>query len=183
MSIDYAIIKDALSLWGRTNTGLAYAIWADQDSPQPYDTQELKNTNAYITLRVPLDEQIAEDHVGPPNNNGIATISGNREFMLFIQIKGKNAIIEMNKLRDSFQKITVQNVLRASKIIYVDNFPNQNITGLDDTQFIERASMDVLLRTMSEITDDIGFINKVDVTGTVKDVKGGTVYQETFRVE
>lgn len=183
MSLDFTTIKTALTTWARDNTGLAYAIWSDQDSPQPYNAEELKTTNAYVTLRYSTIDQINEDYVSPPDNAGIATISGDREFIIFIQIKGKDALSKMSNLLDSLQKVTVQDALRASKISYVDNFPVRNITGLDDTQNIERASMDVLFRTFSEIVDTVGVIEKTEVTQTIKDQKGDTIIQETFTIE
>lgn len=183
MSIDFSTIKTALITWAETETGLSPAIWSDLDAPQPYDTEALK-TDAYIILRFTQTEQIAEDYEQPPPDaGGVSTIYGNREFTLFIEIKGKDALAEMNKLLDSFQKPTVRATLLESKIIYVDNFPIQNITGLDDTQFIERASMDVLFRTESVITDTVGIIEDVEVTGTIKNEEGVTIYNETVLIE
>ena len=178
MSINFSVVQEKLILWAKMNTGLYYAIWADQNAPQPYDTSELKSSDAYVILRIQLDEQIGEDFVAPPDDSGNILISGNREFMLYTEIKGINAQLKMSKLRDSFQKPSVQGLLSVSKIAYVNNFPIQNITGLDDTQYIQRASMDVLLRSVSEIIDNVGFIEKVDITGTINDVEQGT-----FRVE
>ena len=181
MSLDFTTIKSGLVTWVNTATSLK-TIWSDQDAPQPYDGEELK-TIAYAALRYSTIDQINEDHVSPPDNAGIATISGDREFILFIQVKGKDALSKMSDLLDSLQKVTVQDTLRASKISYVDNFPIMNITGLDDTQYIERASMDVLFRTFSEITDVVGVIEKTEVTQTIKDQKGDTIIQETFTIE
>lgn len=184
MSIDFSTIRTALNTWAETVTSLSPAIWADQNAPQPYDDEALKTFDAYIILRLTQTEQIAEDYEAPPpDSGGISTIYGNREFMVFIEIKGKNALIEMNKLLDSFQRSTVRATLYESKIIYVDNFPIQNITGLDDTQYIERTSMDVLFRTESVITDTVGIIEDVEVTGTIKNEEGDTIYNETVLIE
>ncbi|MCK5609861.1 hypothetical protein KAR91_48765 [Candidatus Pacearchaeota archaeon] len=183
MSLDFDTIKTTLATWALLNTGCTKVIWADQDAPQPYNDDQLKKKYAYITLRYALTEQIGEDHTAQPVDvGGVSIISGNREFTLFIQVKGKNAIAIMNQLLDSFQKYTVQQTLWAGKVAYVDNFPIQNITGLDDTRFIERASMDVRLRTWSEIEDTVGIIETVEVTGDIKDVLGNTVYDDTVTI-
>lgn len=184
MSVDLTTIRNGLVAWAKSVTGLTYAIWSDQDAPQPYNDTKLKATNAYVILRWTQTEQIGEDfETPPPTSSGVSQIIGNRDFMVFIQIKGKNAELQMNKLSDSFQKSTVRATLRAAKIIYVDNFPVLNITGLDDTKFIERASMDVLLRSESVITDTVGVIEHTEVTGTIVDQEGNVVYNEKVTID
>jgi len=183
MSIAFATIKTALTLWARTNTGLTYAIWSDQNSPQPLSTDALKS-DAYVTLRYDNINQIGQDaQLLPTDNPGNVIIAGNREWTLFIQIKGKNAFSLMNDLRDSLQKETVRDILTLAGIVFVDNFSIQNITGLDDTEYIERASMDVLFRAASSITDIVGTIKNIEVTETIKDAKGDQVYQDTFTID
>lgn len=184
MSINFVAIRDALIKWTIDNTGLTYAIWSDQDAPQPYDDDELKVSSAYVILRYSVTEQVAEDYeTPPPDSGGVSSIVGNREFTLYVEIKGLGALSYMNTLLDSLQKPTVRAGLYDSKVIYVDNFPIQNITGLDDTRFIERASMDVRFRTESIITDTVGVIENVGITGVVEDGDGNTVYNETVKIE
>lgn len=182
MSINFSTIKTALVTWITANTGLTYAILADQNSPQPLSSSDLK-TSSYAVLRIQTTAQIGEDYISPPDSvSGNANISGNREITVFIEIKGYNAVSLMCQLRDSLQKPSVQATLRLSKLYYVDNFPVQDITGLDDTQYVERASMDVLFRAYTNIVDNVGVIETAEVSGIIEDQAGNTVYEETITI-
>ena len=173
-SINFSTIKDTLYDWVYNDHSVE-TIWSDDNGPQPI--------GLYYILRISAIDKIGHDYIDLPDNSGISTIVGNREFTLNIQSKGAGAISALEDIRSSLEKPSILSLLRSSKIIYVDDLGISNLTGLDDTLFIERGSLDILFRTASEITDDIGFIEKVEIESKYNDIAGNQVYTEDLTID
>jgi len=137
-------------------------IWADQDFPQPDKT--------YIVLRMESFVPVGSDYQGRPDDDGDNRITGNREFTLNVQVLSANlfddAFEALETLRMALNTNTYLDPLRVAGIAFVDSFPIQNLTGIQDTKFLPRGSMDLLFRTTRESQPGTGFI------GIVKDMEG-----------
>jgi len=131
------------------------AVWADQNAPQL--------TKPYISMRIASVDSIGWDYNSTPNKTTLkSTLTGNREFILYLQAYGTNAMGVLENVRTALQKTDVLDTLRAGGIVFVDDFPIQNLSDVQDTQFLERAAMDILFRIASIVTPDNKVIEKME---------------------
>jgi hypothetical protein len=175
--INWTAIQKALYDWA--NAELANPIiWAQENAPPP--------DGPYVTLLLSTNVQVGQDaHLPVSPTTGVAIIVGNREVTLEIQSFGSTALTNVDTLRSSLEKPSVQAALWAAGIAIVDTLGMSNISGLiDGTTTIEkRYALDVLLRIGSDVADTVGVIENVEITGTYKDVSGAVKHVEQFTVE
>lgn len=155
--IDYGTHDNIIKAWIDAQTGLT-AVKAEQNAPQL--------VKPYLIFKLTTSEQVHEDYISPPDSAGDSTISGNREFTIEVQGFGPGVIDKLGTLRSSRNKPTVQEMFRDANLVLVDAEPLLNITGIEDSKFVERASVDFLFRVNSEMTDNIGDIQSVQAEGT-----------------
>ncbi len=155
-------------------------MWAEQNAPRPGDGVDI--TKSHITLRLGAGARVGQDFVDTPNVSGIANVIGNRDLTLSVQAFGPGARQELEDIRSSLSRPTIQDLLRAGDIVYRDAFPVQNVAALLESSYEERASLDVLFGTHEELTDDLGYIDTVNGSGDLKDATGAVVQSTTFSV-
>lgn len=160
-------IKTALWTWVNGQCAPSVAIWLRPDAPPPLPP--------YVTLNLNTLLPVAEDFVGSPDENGLAAITGNREFTLEIQTFGLDAMGVMEKIRSSLHYPSVQAELQSAGIAFVETMPIQNISILDMPRFEDRAAMDVRFRVASIGEDDVGLIETITGTETYRDVDGEVI--------
>jgi hypothetical protein len=177
MSVDLSTIKTGLWTWAKTEAGIpeAQVVWAEQNSPQP-------NT-PYVTLRIASLVKVGDDYIPMPNASGAVKITGNRDFTLGIQGFGPGSLGILETLRGSLAKQSVKETFYAAKIALVNTEDVLNITELVETRFQERGSLDVFLRTYSEVTDNLGAIEKVEVTEEYYDPTGTLALEDTYVID
>jgi len=151
-------IQTAVYAWasGQTNRPV---IFRDQDGKQP--------TPPYVTIKAIATSREGQADLGDSvSEDGIITIRQGMLFTLSVQTYGDDTLGLINALRNSLNKPTVQNALRADGICYVQvlNEPT-DISEVTGTTWQQRATMDVQFRTDVEITDDVGLIETVQFTG------------------
>lgn len=133
-------------------------IWANQDGSQP--------SGAYSTLHVIATTREGLPHIGAPNVDGEAVIYQGQLFTLSINTYGGGALGDIQALRDSLEKITVQRDLRDSGFAYVRVLSGpQDIPEITGTTWQQRSQMDVQFRAAITIIDDIGVISTVATSG------------------
>lgn len=159
---------DALRQWVADQTG-AITIWLHPDAPRP-------DARPYATVRMGSSTRVHRESVGAPDGDGIAAVTGDRETVLSVQIieaggreqDPRAALEKMEALRDSLDLPSVRAALRAGGwalrgVELITDVPSQVATGWEP-----RATMDVRFGRVVSQTDDVGLIEKTEVSGTVK---------------
>lgn len=173
---NWTSIQDSLFDWANGQLA-APVIWAEQNATPP--------ANPYATLRMSSTTRVGEDFIGPPDSvTGIADLTGNRDFMLEVQTFGTVAKTNIEKLRTSLQKPSVLAALRVDGVVFVEEVAQNNIADLvpGTTKYEEREFLDLMMRTASVDTDDVGVIEHVELTEKVLDPAGNTVIEETTTI-
>jgi len=173
MSLDFSTVKTNIYSWVTSILPSIPVIFYQQNSPRP--------DLPYITLYLTSLIQVGQDFVPRPDNTGNLSIIGDREFTIQIQCYGGDPITTLENLRSSLQKETVLDTLRANKIVYVNQFPINDISALLDTLWEPRATMDILFRIAQSETDNHGLIKTVEIEEILSD-GSSTVYDQVVTI-
>ena len=112
---------------------------------------------------------IGHDYHGGNDEAGVETITGNREFVLAVQVHGKPAnkdqgevISMMERIRSSLEKTSIQDTLSAAGIAFRSVEGSGDLSGLGGTQWEARAFKDFRFGITHVDTDDVGQISTVE---------------------
>lgn len=142
-------------------------IKANQNAPRP--------ARPYITVLITSTTQQGHSWEGAPNNDGDASIENELACMVSLQAFGESAKTIMGNLRQSLEKPTVLQSLRATGLPFI-----RVLNGVTDqteqvgTQYEERAGMDLEFRAVAVVTDAVGVIESVEGTATHESPNGTT---------
>lgn len=183
--INFSEMKLALYQWASLNSGITTA-WAYQNSPQP--------NKPFLTLYMYSFIQIGMDEIKTPIegstpavlgvdvdayfdvqngfdlllSSGIPYISskiiGQREFSLTATVEGSNAMGILEALANSLEKPSVQASLRLNNLIYIRRLAITDLPTLEESQYKERAALDIQFRIADIFYDDVGLIEHVELT-------------------
>ncbi len=167
--IQWETLKDTLHGWAVAQSGYdtAKVIWAEENTPQP--------TLPYLSLKIASLVQVKDDFNGEPDENGIALVSGDREFTLEVKAFGGDTFPVLEKLRNSLQKFEVRLALPEG-LAYIDSAGILAANELVDTTYEQRAVMTLRFRIPSQFeadgtpqkpytTDELGLIETVVIQG------------------
>lgn len=180
MAIKASDIRDGLYAWASANSGVDTVIWLHPDAPRP--------PRPYATLLIGVIQPIGQDYLGDVNEDGARIIRGTRELTVSVAVYEKpsahpnEAAMKAEAMRNSLRKQSVRHDFADKGIVYVDDFGVQDLTQLIDTTFEGRAEVDLLFRTTSEIEDDVGFIQTVEVEGEISKTEDGPTMKREFTV-
>ena len=148
---------NAIWAWANGQTDRP-VIWANQDGNQP--------ALPYVTIQAFATMREGQPCIGDVDDDGITIIRQGSVISVRVQTFGAGALGLVQTIRDSLERITVQNALRASGLAYVD-VPAEpaDIPQVTGTTWQPRASMDVRFRAAIAISDDIGVIEGVTFSG------------------
>ena len=153
-------IRKGLHDWIHGVTGKT-AIMANQNAPRP--------ALPYYTWSENTISKMGEDYADA------TAVVGNRDFTVSIQGFGDGVLSGLEDLRTSLGKPSVQIALRAKNIIVVDSGAVTDLTGLDDTKWVERSQCDFIFRTSAEVTTGDGIIETVEVQETIRDLDNSVI--------
>lgn len=157
MPINLETVKTDLYNWAKAQLPVNYPVTMYyENAPRPaYD---------YVTINITNYAQIGQDYTPrPTDDDGDVEQVGDREFTVQLQAYGGNVFDILETLRYSLQKQTVLDTLRADGIVFVQQFPIQDITELVNTQFEKRATMDIVFRMGQTYDDVLGSIDTVEI--------------------
>lgn len=172
--IDFNVDIDPLIYaWTVLYTGLT-AIWSNDNGPKP--------DLPYIALRRQVVNPIGSEYLSKPNSSGMAKISGNRDLIIYFQAYGNNAMGVLENLWTVRLIPASQEQLATKGISLVNKLAINNITGLNETKFEERAQMDLLFRFASQRVDvDVGYIDDISINGEYK--QGNLTINQTIDID
>ncbi len=139
-------------------------IWANQnDMPRPM--------KAYATLRLYNVQREAAEELRPTDTPGIMNIVVPTSAMLEVQYtdnQKQNPLETLERMVRGIEKPTVADRCQAARVAFFNAGPVQDVSfTLGAVAWEHRAAVDLSVRYMSEITDDVGIINEVEIAGTL----------------
>ena len=148
----YRLVQPVLGL------ATSNVIWADPNAPRP----ELP----YATLKINSRSRRMSDHHGAPDDDGNAKVKGDREFTLYVQYFGPDAVAFLGTFADKMQLRSVHADFVAQKIIPYnigDVTDVAELLGGTGGKIEPRAAVDVFFRYKSSLDDAVGVIETVVV--------------------
>lgn len=122
----------------------------------------------FVTAKITTDAREGQPFVGKIDDEGVIKVQQGAILTLTMQVFGPGALEIAQAIRNSTGKPSVQAFLRANGLCYVRTLSGPtDITTIVGTSFEERASIDVQLRTNMVVLDNVGFIERVELTGIV----------------
>jgi len=160
-------IKILLKSWIELYTGLSsdnvISSWGNGPKPTP----------PYISFQLGTITPIGHECRSNPYENAgemNVKISGNRDMIVNLQAYGNNAYGILENLYHYIHVEASINMLATEGLALIDMVSLAQLTGLNDLEFEERASMDLLFRFATQLNDiNVGFIDTVNVTGQLKE--------------
>lgn len=147
--------------------------WVLENAPAVGDKVILANQNAprpalpYITVHITTTAQGEHSSEGAPDDNGVAQMENELACMVSLQAIGSDANTIMGGLRQSLEKPTVHQSLRAAGLPFIRVLSGVNdLTEQVGTRYEERAGIDAEFRTVAVVTDTVGVIESVEGTAT-----------------
>jgi len=132
-------------------------IWQDLNSPRP--------PLPYSAMKISSVRNINRDHYSDASALGVQTVKGDRELTLNLQHYGVlNAVTVLQTVSDKLKLTTNIDKFMAKKLVTFDASQVVDISALLDKTIIEkRASVDIMLRYKSSLTDNVGIIDTVNI--------------------
>ena len=175
--IDFNAIKISLQEWVVRSTILtdSTVVFSDQNAPRP--------NKSYISMKILSIIDIGQrDARLPADVNGDSEFVGNKEFTLSMQCHGTDALNILSTLKDSLNAPTELQTLRDNGVVFVDQLLFTDITALLETIWEERGQLDLLFRTVSTSTHNVGIIERVNIDGDYLDANGDVSIDNSFTV-
>ena len=166
MSFDLTIIQRAIHTWVSGETELK-TIWYNPNAPRPATPYALLST---LTGSVKTGFTDDLKYV----SGDTYSISGQRTLSFSIKVIGEGAVHAVSSLQSSLEKPTVLEALRASGLAVWDSGSVQSIPEILETGIEERANLDVLFGVLSSVTDEVGFIEEVEVEEAIYTTPSGS---------
>lgn len=183
MPLDRQAIEDALRDAVATAAG-AYAepatfdeakiVHAKQDGPTPREPYIV--INAWLaSRRLGRDEQRLDE-----NAPGVIQHAGNRRLTVSINTYGAGAIelAETIAERITTEAIAEENLAPAGLAI-LDATEVRNLTTKLETRHQERGQLDLIVGTVTNWTEDVGYIESVGLEGDLESDNGDTLPVDT----
>jgi len=132
-------------------------IWADGNAPRP--------ALPYVSMKVMGMRRVKGDWYSEDiGTNGLQTVKGDREFTLSIQRFGTDSVEALDTLANKLRLTTIIDKFNNAKLPIVSAEDVVDVAALLDKSQIEpRASLDVFMRMKSVLTDNVGYIDTVEI--------------------
>ena len=137
-------------------------ILMDQNKPRP--------KLPYAAFKVKSQHAVHEDHYSDVDDDGVITVRGHREGTLSVQFYGRSAIETLQVLHDRLRLPSVMGAFSVRGLAAFNASAVTDISVTRETQVEERANLDIFIRYVSVLEDDVGIIEHADVTGVIDSV-------------
>ena len=150
------------------------------------------NPSVKRLFNIVVNDDFDGDQISWANNdtgNEVAiTATGRREFTLNVQAFDRNTRTDnrgSDPDRNSFNTLSilqcslglpsVQAHLRGDNIAVIEELPIQDLSERVEDAIESRASMDIRMRTTSELTEYVGYVDRVEAEGEYTTAGGDTI--------
>ncbi len=153
-------IYTQLIKWVQEETGKT-AVKADQAAPRP--------KSPYVVIKPMGERKLGGDEETRLSASvaGMQKIVGQRQRTVTIDVIGKGANNIAADLRLSLGKFSVQNSFNIADIAVVSTTAINNLTEIFETAFNERAAFDIMLAYTSDVDENVGYIEKVEINESI----------------
>jgi hypothetical protein len=181
--ITWSTIEDAIYDWAVAATGIT-VDWAEDRPERQYPYVTLKSSDLLpIAHRA---EILDKTNLANPAGEEIEqTAARDFEFVISVQCRtrydapGVSARHYLQSAMAALDLPTQRSALRIAGAIVVEAEPILDLDEDINAQWTSGASMDVRFRTLGSVVEKTGYIAKIGVTGTFKDVDGSTIVTYT----
>lgn len=149
-------------------------IFADQG----YAKNAPRPAGHYATIKIGSIVSIGQDEQREIDEvTGFGIMGGQRRATVTVdffggdfQIPGgePSALQGLSNAYDSLYKPSTIAIFQEDGLAILDKGPMQNLTGMLETKFEERASFDFFIGFAANVEDEVGFIETVELTGTIE---------------
>ena len=158
-----AALEDALYTWLTAELAIT-VIMARQAKPRASSTP-------YATVLVPPPRTVGYDDAGQLTDPGAPAYAsramrGDREATIEVQVLGPLAFDLVRQASNSLNKQVARSALAAAGMAPKDNGTITDLTELLETQFEERAMLEVEMVFADSYTDSVPLIEHATATGT-----------------
>lgn len=170
MAIDWTTTRAALHAWMVAGTGLpaGRVIWANQAAPRP------QTPFAEINPRMSIRRLGAYDEERPTATPGTIARVTHLRLGVSCHLYGAGAMDLMERAREYLDTHAARALFEPAGLSVLDRGEVRDITKLLETQYEERAQLDLVIGLATTATEDVGFIQTVDLTTTVRSPDGST---------
>ena len=159
--VTYEGIKTQIRTWVANAIPGREAVTANQNAPKP--------PKPFFTYQINTFNKLGFDSVTKPDGSGTAKYLGTEEFTVMLQGFEDGVIEDTRTLKKGLQTLAILETFRDAGFIVFNSSPILDITGLDDSEFEERISMDIFCRTDTEFSDtSFGLIEDIAIEGTIE---------------
>lgn len=134
-------------------------IVMDQNKPRPQ--------LPYAAFKVKAARAVHHDHYSDASAGGVQLVTGNREATVSIQYYGGEPIAALESVRDRLRLVSNMDAFRVRGLAAYHSEAVVDISEKQETQILKRANLDISIRYRSSLNDDVGIIEKADITGVV----------------
>jgi hypothetical protein len=160
-------MSDAIRQWVADQTGLT-TIWMHPNAPRP--------VRPYCTLQITDVALVGEPVYRKVGANGERQVWLDREATVSVQVyestdtaDPRAALERAEDLRDSLELVTVRQDLADAGWAVRGYELLSDVPQLLDSQWEPRAVFDVRFGTTKELIEDVGLIESIEITGSVRD--------------
>ena len=176
--INFNAVKVSLQEWIVRSTLLAdnEVVFSDQSAPQP--------DKPYISIKVTSIVNIGQkDARGSIDDAGFSDFVGIREFTLSIQYFGIDALNALSILKDSLNDEVELQILRDNNIVFVEELLFADVSSLLETIWEERAQLDLLFRTTSVSSHEVGIIERMYLKPSYRNADGSSISDNSIAIQ
>lgn len=148
-------------------------IKADQGGELP--------TRPFAVAKARVASREGHPFYGPLDDDGIQPVYQDALVTLSIDTYGPGAFNLADNAWSKMVTTTINDAMMERGFAFVETLsPPTDLSAVVGTTFEERAHLDVSLRTALKILDDVGLIERVEITGNVND--GAATYTDIVEV-
>ena len=179
--VSWTAINNALHAWIVSALSIAAArvIWAKQNLPQPAYPYIVLGHDGLATEGT-LDEKIATTDLEQPAGEEIELLTtGPREFTLRVTAhvdqgtgaydSDAQATALLTRAQSSLGQRSVLDGLSAGGVAMIERLPVLDTSVVVNGEWSSQAALDVRFRVASQMTERIGYIDKVQLSSTIDD--------------
>lgn len=159
-------LETALRNWIVDSTSGVTVIFANQGAPDPMSLFASVTLGNKATNGLPHKSSITDP--GSPAY-GTRTIGEDRRVFVNVQFFGEGAYDAAQSALNGLRKVEIQDDLQSANLAPVGSLPEvQDLTALVETDFEERASIDVEFLSIDTFTESVPIIETVEITATTE---------------
>lgn len=178
--MNFSTLQDGLYDWISTETSLE-VVWEYANAPRP--------TLPYISLLIPTITPVGQVSSSQVDDAGLMTILSQNIMTISISYHGAEEASSMSgqqlmaQILLSVRKQSVNKIFYDNNIGYLTRLAQNTIQNQLGTSFQEKVVMDLLFLLVTDVIDDVGLIETVEIAGQFLYESGDERYSNNIIIE